>query len=74
MIEKLNVLEEKVRTIEQRTTKKNSFSFIKFEESICKKLQEFFTSLNTKEKLKDVEKIVKDALNDTKSKLKDCQN
>ena len=60
--------------METKTNKKQNFPFIKFEESICKKLQEFFSTLGTKEKLKDIDKITKGALNDARSKLKDCQS
>jgi TolA-binding protein len=73
MLEKLFLLEEKIKNMEMKTMKKQNFPFIKFEESICKKLQEFFSSLATKEKLRDMDKIVKGALSDARAKLKDCQ-
>lgn len=43
-----------MRIMETRSSKKQNFPFIRFEESICKKLQEFFSSLTPKEKLKDI--------------------
>lgn len=57
MLSRLKILDDKFKIIEQKTIKKASFPFTKFEESICKRIQELIQAFNTKEKLKDVGKI-----------------
>jgi hypothetical protein len=72
VLSKLIFCEERIKSIEHRLGKKHNFPFIKFEESICRKLTELFTSLAPRDKLKDFRKIAEEALNDATSKIKDC--
>ena len=73
MLEKIVFLDEKLKHIESKHSKKHNFPFIKFEESICKKLTEMFGSIGHKDKLKDFKKVTEDALNDATSKLVESQ-
>ena len=72
MIARLKILDDKFKVIEQRTTKKQAISYSKIEDSILRKIQEFMTSLNSKDKLKEMGKISELAFNDIQSKMKEC--
>lgn len=57
MLARLKILDDRFKAIEQKTTKKQAISYNKIEDSILRKIQEFMTTLNSKEKLKDMGKI-----------------
>jgi uncharacterized membrane protein YkoI len=73
MLERILMLDDKLKNIDQRATKKQNFPFIRFEESICKKLTELFGTLMPKDRLKDFKRITEEALNDATTKLIDCK-
>ena len=73
MYEKLVYLDEKVKNIEGKVSKKQNFPFIRFEESICKKIADILSSISQKEKGKDFKKITEQALSDVSSKLVESQ-
>lgn len=72
MLARLKILDDRFKTIEQKLTKKQAISYNKIEDSILRKIQEFMTALNSKDKLKDMGKITEMAFNDIQSKMKEC--